>query len=52
MDVIEKEHSDGAVKKTFMRKEVTLEIRTSYNDICAMFLFTYRVGDSPVSIVL
>jgi hypothetical protein len=51
VDAMENEHSDGAAKKTFYEKELTPEIRASYEDMCAKVLPPHRAGDSPVSIV-
>eukprot|EP00571_Detonula_confervacea_P000281 CAMPEP_0172329942 /NCGR_PEP_ID=MMETSP1058-20130122/61142_1 /TAXON_ID=83371 /ORGANISM="Detonula confervacea, Strain CCMP 353" /LENGTH=481 /DNA_ID=CAMNT_0013047137 /DNA_START=1110 /DNA_END=2555 /DNA_ORIENTATION=- len=39
------------VKKTFYEKELTPEIRMSYEDMCSKVLPPYKAGDTPVSIV-
>lgn len=39
------------VRKTFYEKELTPEIRTSYEDMCSNVLPPYRAGDTPASIV-
>lgn len=41
----------AAVRKTFYEKELTPEIRTSYEDMCSKVLPPYRAGDTPSSIV-
>jgi len=43
--------AEAAAKKTFYEKELTPEIRKSYEDMCAKVLPPYRAGDSPASIV-
>ena len=51
VDAIVKENNDGAVKKTFYEKELTPEIRLSYEDLCSKVLPPYKAGDTPASIV-
>ena len=51
VDAMENEQSNGAAEKTFYEKELTPEIRASYEDMCAKVLPPYRTGDSPISIV-
>ena len=51
VDAIVKENNDGAVKKTFYEKELTPEIRLSYEDMCSKVLPPYKAGDTPASIV-
>lgn len=51
VDAMVKENSDDDVKQTFYEKELTPEIRTSYEDMCSKVLPPYRAGDSPASVV-
>lgn len=53
VDAIVKEQSDDAAagKKTFYEKDLTPEIRTSYEDMCSKVLPPYKAGDTPASIV-
>lgn len=39
------------IRTTFYEKELTPEIRTSYEDMCSKVLPPYRAGDTPASIV-
>ena len=45
-----KEQND-VVKKNFYEKELTPEIRMSYEEMCSKVLPPYKAGDSPASIV-
>ena len=51
VDAIVEEQNDGDVKKTFYEKELTPEIRLSYEDMCSKILPPYKAGDTPGSIV-
>jgi hypothetical protein len=51
VDAIVKEQNDGVSKKTFYEKELTPEIRMSYEDMCSKVLPPYKAGDTPASIV-
>lgn len=50
MDAYVNEQTEVA-KKNFYEKELTPEIRMSYEDMCSKVLPPYKAGDTPVSIV-
>ena len=49
--MVKDQNAAGTVRKTFYEKELTPEIRTSYEDMCSKVLPPYRAGDTPASIV-
>ncbi|KAL7436674.1 hypothetical protein ACHAXH_009343 [Discostella pseudostelligera] len=49
--MVKDQNAAGSVRKTFYEKELTPEIRTSYEDMCSKVLPPYRAGDTPASIV-
>lgn len=51
VDAMVKENSEGGAKQTFYEKELTPEIRKSYEDMCSKVLPPYKAGDTPASIV-
>ena len=51
IDAMVAENDDGSTKKTFYEKELTPEIRSSYEDMCSKVLPPYKAGDTPASIV-
>lgn len=51
VDATVKENSEGSVKQTFYEKELTPEIRKSYEEMCSKVLPPYKAGDTPASIV-
>lgn len=51
VDAMIEENRDDAVKETFYEKELTPEIRKSYEDMCSKVLPPYKAGDNPASIV-
>lgn len=50
VDAVKQEQDDGP-KQTFYEKELTPEIRLSYEDMCSNVLPPYKPGDTPTSIV-
>eukprot|EP00584_Thalassiosira_punctigera_P004150 CAMPEP_0172527812 /NCGR_PEP_ID=MMETSP1067-20121228/2383_1 /TAXON_ID=265564 ORGANISM="Thalassiosira punctigera, Strain Tpunct2005C2" /NCGR_SAMPLE_ID=MMETSP1067 /ASSEMBLY_ACC=CAM_ASM_000444 /LENGTH=542 /DNA_ID=CAMNT_0013311619 /DNA_START=76 /DNA_END=1704 /DNA_ORIENTATION=- len=51
VDAMVKEQNEENVKQTFYEKELTPEIRQSYEEMCSKVLPPYKAGDSPASIV-
>eukprot|EP00581_Thalassiosira_minuscula_P012426 CAMPEP_0183725596 /NCGR_PEP_ID=MMETSP0737-20130205/20904_1 /TAXON_ID=385413 /ORGANISM="Thalassiosira miniscula, Strain CCMP1093" /LENGTH=484 /DNA_ID=CAMNT_0025956637 /DNA_START=362 /DNA_END=1816 /DNA_ORIENTATION=+ len=51
VDAIVKEQQGEETKQTFYEKELTPEIRTSYEEMCSKVLPPYKAGDTPASIV-
>ena len=51
IDAMVAENDDVSTKKTFYEKELTPEIRSSYEDMCSKILPPYKAGDTPASIV-
>ncbi|KAL7540813.1 hypothetical protein ACHAXR_010401 [Thalassiosira sp. AJA248-18] len=49
--VVNEMDDEAKVKQTFYEKELTPEVRLSYEDMCSQVLPPYKAGDTPASIV-
>ncbi|KAL7525641.1 hypothetical protein ACHAWF_001446, partial [Thalassiosira exigua] len=49
--IVNEQGGEEAAKKTFYETDLTPEIRSSYEDVCAKVLPPYKPGDAPASVV-